>query len=111
MSFAWDRMAAEGSGPDVAQTPGTLVGASGPGLALRLGLLTLLLDPGLAWAERLPVLVLAGGALLAPAAARSSLLWIGLTALLGVRLAWHCPTPTITTIWRPTLVSRLHARC
>ncbi len=65
--------------------------ATGLDLALRLLAVALLLDTSLQWFERLPVLALAGTALLLPGMLRSRVVWGGLTLLTTAAVVVHWP--------------------
>ena len=68
-----------------------LVGRDAPRLASELTLLSLLLAPIGAFDLKALILVLAAGALLMPALARSALLWLTLAALAAARVALDWP--------------------
>ncbi|MDJ0785639.1 MAG: hypothetical protein QNK05_02455 [Myxococcota bacterium] len=60
-------------------------------LGLRLLALTLLLDASLHWFERVPVMMLAGTALLVPWLLQSRAIWIALTLATGASVIWDFP--------------------
>jgi len=60
-------------------------------LGLRLFLLALILAPPLPWAERVPLLIVAGAGLLLPGLLRSKWIWAALLTLTAVPLAWNWP--------------------
>ncbi len=82
-------------------------------LVPRLTLLLLLLNPGMRWVERVPVLILAGVALLSPVLARSPWTWLALCAATGWRLVagWplHDNHDYLTSLWCLAIATSLAA--